>query len=101
MKITLEVIVGDEYDINLPKHDRHGQTVTVFHDSATLDGREIVRTHCIVEDDTGHRFVIRKMRLDKHYSKEEAALLYEHGFFEAADDDNHIGSGDSSIHNHE
>ena len=100
MKITKEVTIGNKYEINLHGHDRHGQVVTVFHDSAAA-GTEIIRTHCIVEDETGHRFIIRKMCLTPEMTQEEAELLYEFGYWGQSDDDNHIGSGDSSINNHE
>lgn len=97
-----EVIVGDKYEINLSGHDRNGQVITVFHDSAVLNGREIVRSHCIVEDETGHRFIVRKLCLSPHRTREETELLYEHGAVGHLEgDDNHIGSGDSAISNHE
>ena len=100
--MVLEVIVGDKYEINLSEHDRNGQVVTVFHDSAVLNGREIVRSHCIVEDNTGHRFIVRKLCLSPHLTHEEAELLYEYGAIGQLDgDDNHIGSGDSAVSNHE
>ena len=98
----MEVTIGDRYEINIPDHDRNGQIVTIIHDSATLDGRTITRRHCIVEDERKHRFIIRKLCLAPEITHEEATLLCEHGYYgHMDDDDNHIGSGDSSISNHE
>jgi len=119
--INLDVKTGGKYQISLPmsEHydyvevktgskyresysDRNGQVVTVFHDSAHLGGNEISRSHCIVEDETGHRFIIRKLCLTPHQSSEEVALLYEHGAIGCIDgDDNHIALGDTSVCNHE
>lgn len=74
--ILNEVKVGDYYQINLPDHERHGQVVSVVHDSYVI-GTEITRELCIVEDETNHRFVIRKLCLKPQ--REEDELLYEHG----------------------
>tara|TARA_R110002020_G_scaffold261067_1_gene475479 strand:+ start:619 stop:981 length:363 start_codon:yes stop_codon:yes gene_type:complete len=118
LRINEEVRTGNRYTINLPMSEnydydesyleRNGQVVTVFHDSAHLGGNEITRTHCIVEDDTGFRFIVRKLCLTPHQAmamhlaNDEAALLYEHGAIGNLDgDDNHLGSGDTSICNHE
>lgn len=100
--MQLEVQIGERYEINLPKHDRNGQVVTVFHDSAHLGGNEIVRSHCIVEDESGHRFMIRKLCLSKWFSHEETVLLYENGYCGVVEgDDNHIALGDTSMPNQE
>jgi hypothetical protein len=109
LMINEEVRIGNRYTINLPKSEHYnGKVVTVFHDSAHLGGNEITRSHCIVEDDTGHRFIIRKLCLSPHQAmamhlaNDEAALLYEHGAIGHLDgDDNHLGSGDTSTCNHE